>query len=262
MDLAGNLLVGIAGSTLVTLTGAVRYSEILFPAIFAYHIATFMLTFPDASFFRKVLTTFCLSFADLACTLVVFQIPVPSKIWLWLLEFLVLIYMSYHISTHELKYYLNNDWIRLLMFVSAGYLKSVSLVSSLVMHAESSEITHLKTFLALFLLGMLKLGSAFLVYYFDLSLLKRRLDKQSIDDVWYRLKVTAVAVLIAIETCAYFNQDIKNNHYQLGRFLTAQDLLFCGSFPQIHLVSGAFMAGLYAFNSYSYGLELAEKLGD
>ena len=262
MDRIFNVLAGVAMSLIVFYTGMFRLSDLLFPVVFVYHIATFRLAYLEAGVLRTILTTFCLSFVDIVVSVGLFQVRVPDSSWVWLLEFLVLVYMSSQISDQELKVYLSHDFLRLVLFVLAGLIKSVSLVSSLVMMAEIGTITEIKTFITLFILGMMKLGSSFGVYFLDVLYMKKKFGDNVIDEIWKRLKYLVIAVFVAIEACAYYNDEIKSNSYSLGRFLQAQDILFCKSFREVHLISGVYMGGLYAYYSYQYGVVLIEKLND
>ena len=170
--------------------------------------------------------------------------------------------MNTQISNQELKVLLSHDFLRLLLYVMTGIIKSISLVSSLVVMTELGQITELKTFILLFIVGMMKLGSPAIVYYLDISLRKKRFEDHVIEESLKRLKHCALVVFVAIEACAYYNEEIKSTNYSRGRFIVAQDILFSKGFRGIHLISGSFMAGLYAFYSYEYGILLIEKLND
>ena len=262
MDRTYNVLAGIAASLIVFYTGMYRLCDLVFPVGFVYHIVTFRLAYLEISALRMVLTTFLLCFVDFLVSLVIFQVEVPENSWIWLLEFLVLIYMSSQISNQELKVYMSHDFLRLLLYVMTGIMKSISLVSSLVMMTRLGQITEIKTFILLFIVGMMKLGSPVIVYYLDILFIKKRFEDHVTEELLKRLKFFALAVFIAIEACAYYNEEIKLNLYSRGKFLQAQDVLFCKDFRGIHLISGSFMAGLYAFYSYEYGVLLIEKLND
>lgn len=253
-----NIIAGASITAAIILSGVQDYVEFLFPFVFLYHIITFTLTYPESTFFRKKIITFLLSFSDLLITAAIFQLQLPKKLWLWVIEYEIVLYMVYQLSLDELKKVISNDFIRLPLFAIPGYLKSVSLVSSLAEMSMSFDLQYLKSFLYLLVVGVFKIASTVGVYYLDKLSLGGRFDKLSMDEIWKKFKVSVVGVCIAIEACAYYELGIK----YLGKSdrNTVENYMFGSKLPQIYLVPGIFFAAVYSYQSFRYGKLLREKL--
>lgn len=253
-----SIIAGAGAIAAINLSGAQNYVEYLFPFVFIYHIVTFTLTYPESTFFRKKIITILLSFSDLLITATVFQLNLPKKLWLWVIEYEIVLYMVCQLSIDELKKILSNDFVRLPLFVLPGYLKSVSLVSSLFEMSVNLHLETLKSFLYLLVVGVLKIASTVGVYYLDKLSLGGRFDKLSMEEIWKKFKVSVVGVCIAIEACAYYENAIK--YSSSGDRFGLENYMFGYRLPQVYLVPGVFFAAVYSYQSFQYGKLLKEKL--
>lgn len=259
MSVLGSIIIGAGTSAAVYVTGAQVYAEYLFPAVFVYHNITFTLTYPEATFIRKLIITFLLSFADLFLTAAIFQIQLPRKLWLWVLEYAIIHYMVRQMTLDEIKQLVSNDLVRLPVFILPGYIKSLSLVSTLCMLACEYDLKYLKGFVILLVAGILKITSTIGVYYLDKLSLGGRFDRLSVNEIWSKMKVNVVGVCIAVEICAYYEKSIRGNNWSKSGNLI-EDYMFGYNLKEIYLVPGIFFAGVYAYQSYNYGKKLKVRI--
>ena len=259
MSVLGSIIIGAGTSAAVYMTGAQVYAEYLFPAVFVYHIITFTLTYPEATLIRKLIITFLLSFADLFVTAAIFQIQLPRKLWLWVLEYAIIHYMVRQMTIDEIKQLLSHELVRLPIFILPGYIKSLSLLSTLCILTCEYDLKNLKGFVVLLVAGVLKMTSTIGVYYLDKLSLGGRFDRLSVDEIWNKFKVYVFGVCIAVEVCAYYERPIKEFNWSKSGNLI-ESYMFGYNLSQSYLVPGIFFAGVYAYQSYNYGKILKERI--
>ena len=221
--------------------------EILLPILYLYHILTFSLAYPNSHQLRRLFVSFSLSFADILITVIIFQKSYPEKLWFWISEFFVVYVMVANLTHKEIEIGLAGKNLRMVIYTVAGYLKAVSLVSSLVYLERNCSAKEMKGFIVHVLVGMCKLCSTIAVYYIDrIFCCNGSFDKVTLTGVSRRLKLSLMLVCLVIEICVVLPTDVN-------------DYIYDPNASVIHLVAVAYMVSWYLTEAHEYGIQLRQN---
>lgn len=228
-------------------SGCTVVLEILLPILYLYHILTFSLAYPNSHQLRRFIVSFSLSFSDIFTTILLFQKPCPDKLWFWVSEFFIVYVMVANLTHKEIEIGLAGKNLRMLIYAATGYLKAISLTSSLLFLNGSYRPVEFKGFIANVMVGMCKLGSTIAVYYADrIICCNGAFDEITLKGVWRRLKYSLVIVCVVVEACAVESIQVS-------------DYLYDPSSSLVNLLATTYMVSWYLIEAYEYGLRLRQN---
>ena len=247
------ILFGVGISSVIYYFSISLAIELLFPVLTLYHVLTFSLTYKRASEIRRFLVSFSLVFADILLTIVALQQPWPAKLWLWACEFVVVYIMVANLTHDQIESLLAGKYMRTLVYIATGYFKAISLASPLIYLSRMYNPQEVYGFSVNLALGMSKMASTAIVYYFDhLVSFDANFDRASCGEILRRLKISLIAVCLVIESCAVWEKE-------RDVVIDTKERLFNPSPQKIQLVAVCYMAVWYLNEAEEYGARLNRK---
>lgn len=238
---------GVGISLFIYYTGLTVVLELLLPILYLYHILTFSLTYPGANHIRRLIVSFSLSFSDIILTVLLFQEIWPEKLLLWTTEFFLVYVMVANLSHSDIQSALAGKSARAIIYAGSGYLKAISLVSTLLVCREKLPVNEPKGFIWSLIVGVSKLSATVGVYYIDRMLFCDKVfDNNSVNDIYKRIKFSFAAACVVIEVCDVWPRKPKDYLYDPS--------------PSIPMFVGiALMLTWYLYEAGEYGRKLREK---
>lgn len=186
--------------------------EYLFPGHLIYYIWNYEIKYPDSNPLRKAVVVFFLAFGELVLSLLLCKIPIKSYCLQFLIQYL-LIYLLFLIMPTYSNKYLNNNEIRVIVYLNESFWRALLIVGVIRNQINIAGISQSSLFESA-IFGILLSLTPSTIYYLDYILCISPPKKDiSINGIIVQIKHGLLLSVIC-----YISFVINNSHVQSSLF--------------------------------------------